>query len=250
MKRLIAILLCLSIISPSWATVVCTHHGAAQTPTLSGGSGASTNIGNTTGDTLLVVVVIENSGSVTPTDSTDGCASPCNTWVAVPNTAQTATIASKQWYVKNPTVGTNHTIVAPNTNLAVAVAAIACSGTDTTANADQSTSANSVGNPINPGSITPTVDNEVVVTSHGGNSSTFSIDSPYTITDSLNFVAGQAYAVALAYNVQTTAGATNPAWSYGSNGSVNHAHISSYKASSGGGGAILPPMRSLLGVGK
>ncbi len=76
----------------------------------------------------------------------------------------------------------------------------------------QNTSASS----LQGGTLTPAADNSLVVSftayASGG---TETIDSPFTISDQ-QASSGSGYGCALAYDIQTTATARNPTWSYNS----------------------------------
>lgn len=242
-KTVLAVLLGLLLwASPVSAAIALVANVAGQTTGSCSGGDITTSSINTTGATLLVALAVTNSAATAPTDSN------ANSWVQV--TAQTNAIFSQVYYVKNPTVGAGHTFSLSNVQLCAGLAVVAFSGTDTAANVDQSASANNAGSStIQAGSITPTVNDEVVVAAIAGNGSTFSINGVYITTNLLNFVSGTAYAVGLAYSVQTTATATNPTWTLTGN-TINHAHIASFKASAGGGATSHPcGARRLLGVG-
>lgn len=198
-------------------------HAAAQAPSIS--ADAVTADVDTTGATLLVAICVLNDSIYAPTDNKG------NTWVAIDTQAQT--IFSGVYYVQSPTVGTGHHFTLSGASRVAGIAVMAFSGTNTLAAVDQHTkAANSLGtSPITAGSITPSENNEVVATFLAGNMlETIAVDSSCTLVDHLPFLAGQAYCVASAYIVQTTAGAINPSWSYGSP-SVEHAYNDSFKAS-------------------
>lgn len=93
------------------------------------------------------------------------------------------------------------------------------------------------------GSITPTEDNELVVTGAGFGfeaSPMLSVDGGFTITDNQPGATGQAYGGAIAYLIQTAAALANPTWT-GSGNSAMMAVIASFKASSG------PPPATITG---
>jgi len=73
-----------------------------------------------------------------------------------------------------------------------------------------------------PGSITPTANNELIVTLFGDSncSSIPTIDSGFTITDAIAYNGSSNYGGAVAYLFQNTATAINPAWSITSSGNT------------------------------
>jgi hypothetical protein len=142
-----------------------------------------------------------------------------NTWTRI---AQPGPANNQQWaemyYSHNPTTSASHTF--SYSGGYAAMEAQAFSGSASGAVLDQSNSAVTTGG--QPGSITPTHDNELVVASWSSDaSSNPTISSPYTITDSDLWNGGVTYGSAMAYAVQTTAAATNPTWT----GAGDHAMI-------------------------
>jgi hypothetical protein len=66
----------------------------------------------------------------------------------------------------------------------------------------------------NPGSVTPSQNDELLVTLVSGNdtSESWTIDSGFTISDQAPAVSGQCIGGGMAYLIQTTAAAKNPTW--------------------------------------
>src|SRR5204863_2222713 len=92
-----------------------------------------------------------------------------------------------------------------------------------------------------PGSVTPSQDNEVLVTGYGGdtNATTATIDSGFTVSDTFAYVGGSNMGGSAAYLIETTAGAKNPTWSAGVNGP---AIIATFKAVAvAASTVVLPP---------
>lgn len=211
-----------------------------------GASPLTTSAINTTGADIIFVSVSAQVGSLALaiTDSKTNLS-----WTELTEKA-TADARIVIYYHKNPTVGSGHTFTATIAGAATnpVITVLACSGSNTSSPADQETGATNTSTSIQPGSITPTTDNQVVVTavtSGGGGSPTFAIDGCYStqITDSTGNAGGN-YAHAMAYCIQTTAGATNPTWSTWSS-SAGAAVISSFKAAAAGGAS---PRGTLIGV--
>jgi hypothetical protein len=148
--------------------------------------------------------------------------------------------------------GSSDTITVTLTNGLIGIAATFFSGGATSAIDDQENSAGGVfGSTIQPGSITPTVTDTLVISCAmvSDQQDTSSIDGGFTIAD---HVAGTAssFGVGVAYLRQTSAAAANPTWTFTSGATHQAATIASFKAA-GGGGA--PPCRPggllLMGAG-
>ncbi len=121
-------------------------------------------------------------------------------------------VSNQICYAVNPTPSGSQTVTISGTVSAVVFAAF--SGVDTSSPFDQQNGfQNCSGSTCPPGSITPSANNELVVSSlcwtDAGNSS---IDSGMTIIDQIPLVGGVNYGAVLAYIVQTSAGAINPTW--------------------------------------
>lgn len=195
-----------------------------------GGDGStSTTAGiNTTGADLIMVCVgglVPASGTLTDSKG--------NTWQAL-TVFGSVNNKSRWYYAINPTVGAAHTFTFTNSSAFCSLAVLAFSGADTTAPFDQENgaSASSVTS-HQPGSVTPTVNDEVLVATLSFDASnTISVNSSFTISDQVDL--GTCYGIAAAYKIQTSAGAENPTFSWGSSATVSAA-IATFKAAAGGG---------------
>jgi hypothetical protein len=123
------------------------------------------------------------------------------------------------YYCIPTSVGTNHTasVAADATpdDPAASIFFAAFSGVKQTSPFDQINGSNGFASTLQPGSITPTENNELVVALLGINSSgtPMSINSGFTETNTeINFGAGDHYGGCMAYIIQTTAAAVNPTW--------------------------------------
>ena len=172
-----------------------------------GASGLTTSTIDTTGADLLIIgLACDDAYNTTPTDSKS------NTWTQLTSYTQT-NVRVRLWYSIPSSVGTSHTASASGA-IAGAIFFAAFSGGKQTAPADQQSGSNGFVATLQPGSITPTEDNELLISVFGINSSgtPISIDSSYTETSEHNFAAGVNYGGAFAYKIQTTATAINPTW--------------------------------------
>lgn len=196
----------------------------------SGGNGFTTSSTDTSGANLLTVVLSDLDGSTTLSDSKS------NSWTKLNNPGGPPFTAI--WYAKNPSVGTGHTFTATATSKFPALCMAAFSGCDTSSPFDQQTAGAGPSSPIQPGSVTPSVANEVIITGHAhdGAGTQLSVDSGFTITDHEPNHSNN-YGAALAYLIETTATAQNPTWTLLS-GETCFAVIATFKPS--GGAAAAP----------
>lgn len=208
------------------------------------GSSCTTAAMNNTGATVLVAYnsCLDN-GSVDPSVVTD---SSGNTWSKL--TGQTATgsnvVNGTLWYVIGPVVTSSQTVTLSMISVACTLFAASFNGTLTTGAVDQSNGATSGSNltqsTIQPGSITPGANGELLVTGLGvyclTNCSTpvVGIDTGFTLIDSTN--ANSVVDGGLAYFVQSSAAAINPTWSAGPVSAGIVSTITSFKVPAAPGG--------------
>lgn len=189
-----------------------------------GSTGATTASLDTTGATLLVITTSSENGAA-PTVSD----SKSNTWTPLTNIEFAD--RSQIFYAVNPAVGSGHTFTA-NANF-IAFAALAYSGVTTTSPFDVENSALSSTSPFQTGSVTPSVDNELIITTLGGRDVTNSINSGFTIRESLILSPGTNFSMTVADLIQTSASAVNPTWTYTLSGDAQ-ACIATFKAAATG----------------
>lgn len=180
----------------------------------SGNNNPTTSGLDTTGATLLIAVVTY-AGTVSVTDSNG------NTWTALTAYSNTG-VTSQIYYVNSntPTVGASHTFTLNGTGIAGAINVLAFSGTDATPYDGQQNGSNSASaSSIQPGSVTPTANNYLIVTGFSGGNTfggSATINLSYTITNQKALTGGTNYGTAAAYLIQGTAAASNPTWTLGS----------------------------------
>lgn len=184
---------------------------------------------DTSGASLLVVVVTEaTAGGATLTDSKS------NTWTKLTEQSAVAP-ACVIYYAKNPTVGSGHTVTLTGVLFFGVASFSAWSGAETSAPFDQEngTGGGSFTNTAQPGSVTPSVDNELVITGFAwNNNQTMSSVTGCTLLDQTDFSGGNNYGGGAAYVIQTTAGAVNPTWNF-SGTTAGDIVIATFKASAG-----------------
>ncbi len=201
-------------------THVCAFSGDTNTVT-------TTTI-NTTGATLLVVTISDYQAALAQAVPSD---SKMNTWTSLTTYNADLSVRVTTSYVANPTVGTLHTFTATGSVAYPSICVASFSGVVSMSPLDQQHGQGGVAaaTTLQPGSITPSQNNELVITGLAFDTSgTVSIDSGFTITDQTDYMPGAAFGAALAYIVQTTAGAVNPTWTFAMANAA--AAQSSYKA--------------------
>jgi hypothetical protein len=208
------------------------HSGQGST----NNNGFTTSSIDTSGCDLIVVAVTDFNATAVLTDSKS------NTWLSTYTADTIRTPSSQIFYAKNPSVGSGHTFSISGSSNGPAAYIFGLSGSDTTANYDvAATHFVDFATTGQAGSITPTVDNEILiaVTTHqdfSGNNPT--IDSGFTIADALVGAGGAHFGGSSAYLIETTATAKNPTWTQATS-SLTNAGIASFKAASGGGGPTI-----------
>lgn len=199
---------------------------------LGGINGGTTGSLDTSGMSLLVAVVGSYSDVAAPTLSD----SKANTW-----TAKTASINVDAGrvvihYAYNPTVGTGHTFTLTGTGVYAALAVCAFSGVLVTDPFDVENGAiTGAATSLATGSITPSQNDALLIAGLNQTDDVaagLSINLSYTIVEAQAAVGGVNYGTALAYLIQTTAGASNPTWSWTTSAAAS-ARIAAFKAAAG-----------------
>jgi hypothetical protein len=160
----------------------------------------------------LIVVTVWAEAVPTVTDSNG------NVYVLI-----TSRVASPQgdyiFYCYAPTVGVGHTVTATSGNGSYPDIQVQAWSGSAPAPLDQFAGNGGNGLTVAAGSVTPTQNNELIVTGIGvTNANPTSIDSGFTLSDSLS-----------AYLVQGTAGTVNPIWTFGVSQAALATTIASFK---------------------
>jgi lysophospholipase L1-like esterase len=191
----------------------------------------SSSIDTTGADILFVYVTDYQAASLgTVTDSRS------NTWTALTAHAAASFSRGRWYYAKNATVGSGHTFTYSGTSVFPSICALAFSGSDTTAPADQENGATSAsGTTLATGSVTPGQDNELVLAGFTFASTGTPITAPsgYTDVGGSDF-GGNHFGSWVAYKIQTTATATNPSFTKSGGASDLAAVVATFKAAGGG----------------
>lgn len=168
---------------------------------------------DTTGANLIVAVVGYFPGGTFTPPIVD---SKSNAYTAVTAQVDTGQVAAQLFYKISPIVGAGHTFgTSGGSGAFPAICVVALKDTGSTPVVDTSSGAiGSFATPIQPGSITPVVNNEMLVTgATAGVSGTLSIDSGFSIDQQKSFAAGANEACGISHFNQTIAAAINPSWS-------------------------------------
>ena len=205
MKRLLFIAL---LSTPVFSQITLISHTAAGYSTGTGTTPVTTPAISTVGANMLAVCAAGSAGNQTaPTDSLN------NVWVMARTQKEDGDTQVTLWYALGATVGASHTFTANGRGPALAVMAFAnvSSGPD-----QQNSSQAGSGTPFSTGSVTPTNDNELVVSCLSGYPSgiTWSANAPMTTGDAVLYSGGYngGVGVASAYQIQITAAGVNPSW--------------------------------------
>jgi hypothetical protein len=160
---------------------------------------------DTTGANLLIAHVVSAEATTAPTLSD----SKGNTWNGL--TVRVANGRSRLFYATSTTVGTGHTFTLTGTDIWGLIQVQAWSGAHPTAPFDLENGSNSGGSPdvsLQPGSITPSENNCLVVSGIANSlvsGGSYSIDSGFAISHQKDFENPINTPGGLAYLVQTTA---------------------------------------------
>jgi hypothetical protein len=189
---------------------------------------------DTTGGDLIVIQV--SSGSFTFSDSAG------NTWTTAVSETTFSPESSYILYAWNANVSATHTFTIAGTSISPSFEVLVFSGSQITGDPlDQVNHAHALGGTtIQPGSITPSADNGIIVSGvgHQDTSNTISVDSSLTITDQITQTNGQHVGSAAAYLFQGSAASIDPTWSEAA-GNLYAASIASFLTRSGDESAFI-----------
>jgi hypothetical protein len=246
MKRLLlAICSVLLLSTPAEAVYSCSI-AATEKGTVGTALSVTTDAIDTTGaDVIFVALSWYSGGGADITAAFTFSDNKSNTWDHKTATASGGATGIKTalFYTTSatPTVGGSHTVTAAWDSVSAfsSIYVLACSGAKAASPYDTESAGGgtSGATTVQPGSLTPAEDNEILITgvAHlAAGSST--IDAPFTLSNELPYSAGNYIGGGLAYSIQTTATARNPTWTQSS--SVEAAAVMfAWKAQSGPGGS-------------
>ena len=194
------------------------------------GNGFTTPAIDTTGAKILVAHLGCYSANV-PTVSD----SKANIWITLTPHIPTGGPYSVLIYSKNPVVGTGHTFSVSGTANYPALCVATFSGINTTSPFDVENGGNANNSVLTQpvGLITPSLDGSLIVaglSEYTGFGEPITIDSGLVILDKMRFTSGLNFGSWLAYKIQTTKAAINPAWSWSASGADRGFGDAAFKA--------------------
>ncbi len=199
------------------------------------GNDVTTSGINTSGANLLVVLAsVFTSGTPTVTDSVGGNS---NSWTSRTLYTNAAGVSLQLFYCTPTHVGSGHTFTVTATGAFPAIGVQAWSGAAASSPYDTENghSETGVANSIQPGSVTPGQDDELLVSGLGVNSNdALTPDSGFTVSDQIP-KGGAGVGGAMAYLVETTATAKNPTWSFVGTAQALTSNTATFKAASASG---------------
>ena len=150
-----------------------------------------------------------------------------NTWAENKSVASGGNANCKMFSSFNPVVGSGHTFTLTGITMLAGIGAIAWSGAGDFS--DATGASQGFNTTVQPGSLTPSADNMVLVSvSEGNPGGSTSADAPFNTNDGVfNKDDFQGTTGAQSFEIQTTATARNPTWTYGSNATLT-AILASY----------------------
>jgi hypothetical protein len=184
--------------------------------------GVTTAAIDTTGADLIVALVGRGDGAQGQPSMTDNQGNSYA--LAVSDITSPSGTPVWLFYVHTPVVRTGHTFSSNTPYGPLLVAAFKGSAA---APLDQTNHAyNAATSSLQPGSITPTQANELLISGCVTGANVTGVDSGFTVTDNIGFVSSVSDGGALAYLIETAIAARNPTWSL-----VSSAQISALIAS-------------------
>ena len=171
----------------------------------SSGSGVTSPVDTSTANFLVASVASAPSAPFVLSDSYG------NTWVPLTAYVQTNVQVQLYWCAL-PTVGVGHTFQALGVNTFASLCVAAFSGFAGSSGPENG--ATGTASPLSPGSVTPGADNSLAVYALGSSFSSGATVDIGTVVQQLYFAPGDSYAGALAYNIQTTAMAIAPTFTF------------------------------------
>jgi hypothetical protein len=192
-------------------TIAAVCHGFAQ----SGNATSVVATVDTSGSSGLFVGIIDDQ----PTTSTLTDLGS-NIWTPLTPKAMSGGVRARLYFCATPIVGSGHTFTvtsdAGNSYPTVAIQGFSGTSALSLFDVENGFATNGTSTSLQPGSVSPNVDGEVIITlvANANATTTSTIDSGFTRTDAALTVGGTAYGFAIAYLIQTARSAVNPTWSW------------------------------------
>jgi hypothetical protein len=210
----------------------------AKTSASGNGVTVTTTAIDTTGANAIILAISAGGGTgSTPTDSKG------NTYVGLTQYQNGSFV--QIWYCQNPTVGSGHTFTEnAGGGSFPAIAVMAWSDMSVSSLYDgQENGAGGTSGAT--GSITPTVDNCLIVSALTMQDTvdSFAINNGFTVQEHIPLIGGVSYGIGLATLEQGAAAAISATWTAGA---MRGAAIASFRTTGGGGGSDFPALSIAL----
>jgi hypothetical protein len=182
-------------------------------------------------DTSIANLIIVGIGSYSAVNAVGALSdSRGNTWQPLTEKGAGATQSAQLFYCEGTGIGgAGHTFSVASVALTYPVILVMAIKTAATSPFDQENGVDGAGPTLQPGSVTPLEDNELVVSFLGyqvtGGST---IDSGFTQSDDIDNSPALGVGGSMAYKIQTTAQAENPTWTVTGGGAITPV-IASFK---------------------
>lgn len=183
----------------------------------------STSAIDTTGATLIVVGIVQNNGFTAGSVSDN----KGNTYTGLFANVGGSSTFSQLFYCTSPSVGAGHTFKCDNSSSFIAASISVQVWQGGTGTFDVQNHNTGFGTSLQTGSVTPSVNNSLIVTSINVDGSPSSITQPTSFTMSDSDVVSVEPG-GMAYFVQGTAAPINPTWTWASAGSTGTATIATF----------------------
>lgn len=187
-------------------------------------TGVTTGNLNSTGSSLIIIAISYYNGT-TPNPTVSDNQS--NTWTALTGQTTGGAPTTRLYYCYSPVTNATHTFSVSGADVYASINVLAFSGTS--GGFDNQNGSTGGASPVSAGSITPSSDGEVVISSLATDAltTTTAITSGFTYYDQ-SYAGGAHYSCSIAYSIQTTATAQNCQWTWADGGNGASA-IASFK---------------------
>lgn len=200
-------------------TIVAGGGGPAEVASVStngGINGVTSGAIDTTGANLLIASVSWYPAAGADVTITEFSDSKGNTWTPL-NLAgiiNSSVSANRLFYCVPTSVGSGHTFTVTETGSYASISVLALSGMSATPFDQQAQNDSPASTSIQPGSITASQANAVLVTGLSfSTSGTISINSSFVTPVTVDYVPGNGLGSSISWRIDTSASATNPTWS-------------------------------------
>lgn len=166
---------------------------------------------DTTGASVILVFITDYNGNPASTIS-DNQSNSYGSPILAPSLS--GSVRVQVWVKFSPTTNAAHTWTTGASAFAPSLAVLALTNTAVSA-VDQTISASATASAtVQPGSITPSASNGIIITGYGSANIHDSVSAPFSPVDGQIIVSGEHESLAMSFEIQTTATARNPTWTW------------------------------------